>query len=235
MSLNYTQIQAAIHRTVKTTSVSYPIADLTADVNLGLAKAWSIIFSADGKWQWDDTSHTDYPIITTDIVENQRDYAFLTDNIGNLILDIYKVTRANNDGIFEEIYPVDVQSDEYTESFYDGRNITGIPMTYDKTANGIFLDVLPSYNSTGGLKLYINREGTFFITSDTTKKPGFAGLFHEYVVLFASYKYASRNGYKNKQDIYNDMIIMENEMRRYYGKRERDVQTRITACPVNSV
>jgi len=235
MSLNFTQIQVAIHRTVKTDSVSYPITDLTADANLGLAKAWSIIFSSNGKWQWDDTSNTDYPIITTDIVENQRDYAFLTDNSGNLILDIYKVTRKNEDGIYEEIYPVDVQSDEYTESFYDGQDITGIPMTYDKTANGIFFDVLPSYSSTAGLKIYINREGSFFTTSDTIKKPGFAGLFHEYVVLFASYKYASRNGYKNKQDIYNDMIIMENEMRKYYGKREQDVVTRITANEINSV
>lgn len=235
MSLNFTQIQAAIHRTCKSTDVSYPIADLTADANLGLAKAWSIVFSSDGKWQWDDSNFTDYPIITTDIVANQRDYAFLTDNSGNLILDIYKVTIKNNDGIYEEIYPVDVQSDEYTESFYDGQDITGIPQAYDKTANGIFFDVVPDYDAEDGLKIYINREGSFFTTTDTNKKPGFAGLFHEYVVLFASYKYASRNGYKNKQDIYNDMIIMENEMRRYYGKREQDVVTQITANQINSV
>ena len=75
MSLNFTQIQSAIHRTCKTTTTSYPTADLTADVNLGLDKIWAIIFTSNGTWQWDDTNHTsDYPIITTDLVSGQRDY-----------------------------------------------------------------------------------------------------------------------------------------------------------------
>lgn len=243
MSLNFTQIQAAIHRTCKTTTTSYPTADLTADVNLGLDKAWAIIFGANGTWQWDDTNHTsDYPIITTDLVSGQRDYAFLTDNNGNLVLDIYKVMVKQPGGLYKEIRPVDAQSDLEGTPFYDGVDVAGVPDIYDKTANGIFLDPIPNssvYTTAAdledGLKVYINREGSFFTTADTTKKPGFAALFHEYPVLFASYKYACRNQLKNKNDLYNDMINMEAAIRKYYARRERDVQVRITACPVNSV
>lgn len=219
------------------------LAEVTSDVNLGLAKAWSIIFKANGTWQWDDNNFTtDYPIITTDLVSGQRDYSFLTDNDGNLVLDIYKVVVKQPGGLLKEIRPVDAQSDSEGHAFYDGVNVAGVPDIYDKTGNGIFLDPIPnssvytnSADLTNGLQVYINREGSFFTVSDTTKKPGFAGLFHEYPALFASYKYACRNGLKNKQDLYNDMINMEADIKRHYARRERDVVIRITAECINSV
>ena len=212
------------------------LAEATSDLNMGLVEVWALIFSANGTWQWDDSNHTlDYPVISTDIVSGQRDYAFLTDNTGNLILDIYKVMRKNADGVYEKIDPIDVQSEDGTEELYDGRDVGGIPDKYDKTSNGIFLSPIPNYNSTEGLKIYINREGYFFLTSDTTKKPGFAGLFHEYPVLFASYKYAVRNGLKSKIDFMNDMIRMQAAIKKHYRRRERDIQDVISAEVINSV
>lgn len=212
------------------------LAEATSDINLGLAKVWALIFASNNTWQWDDTNHTsDYPIITTDLVNGQRDYAFLTDNDGNLILDIYRVMRKNADGIYEEITPVDVQSDSGVEELYDGRDVAGVPDKYDKTANGIFLSPIPNYDSSEGLKVYINREGIFFTAADTTVKPGFAALFHEYPVLYASYKYAMRNGSKNKNDFWSEMLVMEAAIKKHYARRERDVQQRMTPEPINSV
>lgn len=219
------------------------LAEATTDINLGLSKAWSLIFSSNGTWQWDDTNHTsDYPIIKTNLVSGQRDYAFLTDNTGNLILDIYKVMVKQPGGLYKEIYPVDSQSDRRAEPMWDGVNTPGVPDIYDKTANGIFLDPIPnssvytdSDDLTEGLMVYINREGSFFTSSDTTKKPGFSGLFHEYPVLYASYKYASRNGLKNKNDLYTEMINMENALKKHYRRRERDVQDVMEAERICSV
>lgn len=212
------------------------LKEFTSWLNLGLAEAWAIIFGSNNTWQWDDTNHTaDYPIITTNIVSGQRDYAFLTDNTGNLILDIYRVMRKNNDGVYEEIFPVDVQSDPQTEEFYDGLDVGGIPDKYDKTANGIFLSPIPNYNSTDGLKVYINREGSFFASTDTSKKPGFAGIFHEYPVLCAKYKYAVANGMANKNDFYEQKQIMAAQMKKYYARRDRDIQPFLSAEPINPV
>lgn len=214
------------------------LKQFTSDINLGMAKVWAIIFNINNTWQWDDSNHTaDYPIITTDIVSGQRDYAFLTDNTGNLILDIFRVMRKNADGIYEEIFPVDVQSDPsgITQEFYDGVDAGGIPDKYDKTSNGIFLSPVPNYSSSEGLKVYINREGVLFESTDTTQKPGFAGLFHEYPALFACYRYAVRKGLQSKNDFLNDMLTMEAAIKRYYARRERDVQLRITAEPIDSV
>lgn len=211
------------------------LKEFTAEVNLALDKVWSIIFKASGKWQFDDTNFVDYPIITTNLVSGQRDYTFVTDEQGNLILDIYKVMVKNTDGYYSEIYPIDQQSDYDTQGFYDGRNQTGIPSRYDKTANGIFLDCIPSYNSTLGLKVFINREGSYFAYTDTTKKPGFVGLFHKYLALAPSYEFAMTNQLKNKDDIYNEMILMESDMKKHYRDRSKDENFEVTSEYVNSI
>lgn len=209
------------------------LAQFTADINLALDKAISIILPAGGTWQFDDSNQSDYPIITTNIVSGQRDYPLTTDGSGNLILDIYKVLVANSSGVFSEISPVDQQTttnnNSDTITFLDGNNSTGTPTRYDKTGNGIFLDPIPNYNSTGGLKVLINREGSYFTVSDTTKKPGFAGLFHEYLALRPSYQYAYRKGLANANALRNEMLVMERAIDDYYGSRERDVKMGMTA------
>lgn len=230
MSLTYTQIIALIDRNCKSNSSSYPLADKNADINLALDNVWGTIFDKAGgsKWQFDDSSHTDYPIITTNLVSGQRDYAFVTDEQGNLILDIYKVLVAQPNGTFVEVIPVDVQSEKDTAGFYNGLNTQGTPTKYDKTANAIFLDTIPNYNSTGGLKVYINREGSYFTTADTTKKAGFAGLFHEYLALRPSYQYAFRNSLKNANALLIELTKMEKAIQSYYGRRNRDDRSSMT-------
>jgi hypothetical protein len=236
MSLTKTQIDALIDRNCKSNSTSYTIADKTADENLAIDEAFGVIFTSNGPWQADDPNHTDYPIITTNLVANQRDYTFTTDEQGNLILDIYKVMVKNEEEIYHEIYPVDQQSDEYMDGFWSGQNDTGIPSRYDKTANGIFLDCIPSYNSTGGLKVFINREGSYFTTSDTTKKPGFSGLFHEFVALAPSIRYCKRNSMFDLSDRYErDLEKMKLAMKKHYRDRGRDETPMISSETVNSI
>lgn len=216
------------------TSNTLRLKEFTAEVNLALDKALAIIFRAGGKWQFDDSNHTDYPFITTGLIASQRDYTFTTDEQGNLILDVYKVMVKDENGIFYELDPVDQQNDEDMQSFYDGVNATGKPTRYDKTANGIFLDAIPSYSSAGGLKVFINREGSYFTTSDTTKMPGFSGLFHNYIPLCVSYEYAMTNQLANKDDLYNEMSLMENNMKIHYRDRSRDEVSVITSDIINS-
>lgn len=225
MSMNFTQIVREIDKNCKSNSVSYPLADKVQDINLAMSDALTIAFEAGGTWQYDDSNHTDYPIITTTLVSGQRDYAFTEDQDGNLILDIYKVmVRISETGQYQEVFPVDVQSDNDTESFYDGQNVSGIPYRYDKTANGIFLDPVPNFSSSDGLKIYINREATFFTTADTTKVPGIDPLCHEYLALVPSYKYARTNSLSSVSRLEKDKELMEKRLTRRYARREQDVE-----------
>ncbi len=238
MSINKTQIDSLIKRNCGISSdntVAYPVADMTADENLAIDRVFDLIFKSSGRWQFDDSNHTDYPFITTNLVLGQRDYTFTTDEQGNLILDIYKVMVKTESGIYQEIYPIDQQTDVATDSLWDGQNNNGVPYRYDKTANGIFLDAIPSYNSTNGLKIFINREGSYFTTSDNTKKPGFAGIFHEYIALYPSYLYAMRNALPNKNDLKRDIEEMETKIQQHYRDRSKDETLSISGEQVEYV
>ncbi len=212
-----------------TNSVSYPTANKTRDVNLAVDKVLSQIFEVGGTWQFDDSNHTDYPIITTSLVSGQRDYSFTTDGSSNLILDIYKVVVADSAGVFHEIFPDDQQTKFSNPAFYDGLNTGGQPTTYDKTANGIFLNPIPNYAQAGGLKVYINRESSYFVAADTTKKAGFAGLFHEYLALRPAYNFCFRKGLPQANNLKQEMLELEEGIKNYYKAREKDAPKVVTA------
>lgn len=226
------------------------LKSLTADVNLALDDFVALAIKSSGTWQFDDSNQGDYPIITTNLTSGQRDYSFTTDGSGNLILDIYQVFVANPSGIFREVLPVDVQSQSSLvggvlsgnlgsggdlSGFWDGRNTTGTPNKYDKTANGIFLDPIPNYNSSGGLKVYINREGSYFVSTDTTKKPGVPGIFHKYFALKPALDYARRNNLAVLPRLEAEVLRFEGNERlgvvgaiqEYFSRRPRDEQPRL--------
>jgi len=207
------------------------LLEWTNNVNSAHDDALDIIFPIGGTWQFDDSNHTDYPIIKTNLSSGQRSYPFTSDENGNLILDVYKVMVAGSDGVFREIEPVDQESPQGntdTTSFFDERNTSGTPTRYNKTANGIFLDPIPNYSYSNGLKMFISREGSYFTTTDTTKKPGIAGLFHEYYVVNPAFKYASIKDLSVTANLYDRKTKLEERIASYYGFRERDVIKRLT-------
>ena len=204
------------------------MAQFTADINLAMDNVAAKIFKLGGTWQFDDSNHTGYPIITTDLVAGQRDYSFTTDDAGNLILGIYKVMVLEN-GKYKDLTPVDQQSQtEDVASLTDGVDLEGSVYRYDKTANGIFLDLVPTADVTGGLKVFINRESTYFTVSDTTKKPGFDGLVHEYLVYEVAYKYARDKRLANKNDLKEGLALEMVKVENRYGRRERDIARNLT-------
>lgn len=218
------------------------LKNLTADVNLALDDFTELAIKSSGTWQIDDSGHTDYPIITTDLISGQRDYTFTTDGSGNLILDIYKVLVADPSGKYTEIKPVDVQSQGDTSTFTDGQNSGGTPTRYDKTANGFFLDLIPNYNYTNGLKVYINREASYFTYTDTIKKPGVPGIFHKYFYLKPASDYSRRNSLANKKDLEDELMKMEGSERlgidgsikEYFSARPKDERPRINPARQNN-
>lgn len=202
------------------------MAEFTAEINLALSRVLDIIFTAGGTWAFDDSNHDDFPIITTDIEAGERRYLFTEDESGNLILDIARVfiKNADTNGVYQEIYPVDVETDQGTESFTDGKETQSIPYRYTKLGNGIFLDGVPPEDVDEGLKMYVSREGSYFVVGDTTKKAGFAGLYHEYLAVRASYVFATNNNFDPTiiAVLRAEMLDWEKRIEDYYGRREKD-------------
>lgn len=218
------------------------LKQFTARVNLALDRYFAIAIQASGTWQLDDNNHTKYPIIKTDLVLGQRSYTFLTDEQGNVILDIYKVFIKDEAGLYREIYPVDVQTQTGTEGFTDGQDQTGLPYRYEKTANGIFLDFIPSYNSSNGLKVYVNRESSYFTYQDTAKTPGYP-YHQEYFFLKPAFDDARINSRAGFARLEAEMLKLEGDttsgrvglIAKAYGNRRKDEQQVITTEPINSI
>lgn len=216
------------------------LKDFAAEYNVAYDDFLNIAFGPDGTWQLDDSNHTDYPFITTNIVSGQRDYSFTTDGSGNIILDIFRVmAKPSATGNYQELRPVDQNTpnsfnSEDTTSFIDGQNTTGIPTRYDKIGNGILLDSIPSFNATAGLKLFINREPSYAVYTDTTKKPGVPGNLHAWFYLKPAYNYAKRFDLKSLPRIERDVELMKEAIKQTFRRRQRDVSKRLVPAYQNN-
>ena len=182
-------------------------------------------------WNTDDFNHTTDPFITTPLVLGQRDYHFTVDQEGSIILDIEKVMiRLPSPGaLYVDMLPVDMQSDENVQSFYNDVKAQGVPWRYDKTGNGIFLDPIPNYSDTDGLKLFINRESTYFTVSDIVKISGIDSLCHDFLYLKPSYEYARDKSLTNKIDLARDMAVSWKKIEGRYGSKEKDIRHIMTS------
>lgn len=211
------------------------LADFTGMVNIALDNALHIIFKADGRWQFDDSGHTTYPILTGNLVDGQRDYSFIQDSDSNLILDIHRVfVKQSASSPYYEIFPVDAQTDDESKisNIVDGLNVEGQPYQYDKTATGLFLDPIPNANVTNGLKVYVSREGSYFSTSDTTKTPGFAGLYHDYLAIWAAYDYALAHRLDAQESLKRDLLETEEKITDFYSRRDFHDRPQMTSEPI---
>ena len=198
------------------------LKELTADVNNAVDDYIAMAVQSSGMWKLDDTNHTDFPEITTDLSTTKRDYTFITDENGNHILDIYKVYAKQTGEAYQLLTPYDSDTEKEASTFTDGQSTAGVPSKYDKHANSIRLDVFPSSNVTDGLKVSINREGSYFTYTDTTKKPGFPGVHHKYFYLKPALDYARRNTSTSYPRIEAEVLTLERQIREYFDRRSKD-------------
>lgn len=209
----------------------------TSWINLGLDDTWNTILLACSLGGLDDSNYSDYPFFSTNLISGQRDYSYTIDGDGSVILDCSRVMVANTAGTFAEIYPVNQDTTTAnrgnptdTTSFIDGRNASGIPTRYSKQGgNSILLDVIPNYNSTNGLIFFGTREASYFNVNDTTKRPGFVGIFQSYPALFASEMYAGMKTLGNLKKLNLDKTNMKRDIQVYYTQRDKDVPKRMNA------
>ena len=207
-------------------------AQWTAILNVCLDRTLHTLYSADGKFQFDDANHSKNPFITFELTINQRNYNLTNDEQGNLILDIHALyARQSTTSPYYLLNPVDYQSIG-DDVFTDGLTHTGWPTSYDKTGNLIKLDLTPGATVENGLKALINREGSYFATSDTIKEAGFAGLYHEILILEACYRYARANSLVVKNDLKVDIKDMKAELIEYQSRRARDERTVMSNEPI---
>lgn len=210
------------------------LATFTRLLNEGLNRVTSLILQADGRWQFDDTAFTDYPIATTTLVttsgSEQQDYTF---DITHLRITRVEVKDVN--GNWKLLEPID-QADIYNQSLTDFLKTAGLPMYYDKIANSIFLYPKPlatAVTATNGLKVYFQRPPSYFTSSDTTKVPGFNSLYHKLIGLIACREYALDRGLAAKDNLTQRVVEGEQDLQDNYSLRNKDEKIQVRVRRVN--
>lgn len=210
---------------VNTDSVKFPIEDKTRIINRWYERTVGKILETDGRWQWDDTNYTDLPIATTDLVSGQQDYSFAVSH-----LRVTRMEVKDTAGNWRWLSPLD-QNDYRRKSITEFGEKEGVPQWYDKLANSVFLYPQPNYSQNLGLKVYFQRDAQLFTTTDTTKEPGFASIFHRILALGPALEYASSNGLNtNKIKVLRDEIAqLELDIKEFYSKKSKDEQVGLFA------
>jgi hypothetical protein len=206
-----------------TDTTSYPIVDFTRSANEAYKLTNQIIWQSSGEWEFDDSNFTTLPVATTTLVADQADY-----QIPSYAQKIDRLEVLDVSGDSHKVVPFDkgMRSEAMTELY----SSTGLPEYYDMVGNSIKLYPTPDATYctlAAGLKLYFSREVDEFVIGDTTMEPGFLGDFHRMISLGAALDWAMPKGLSVITSLQNQISAMKENIKKFYGHRDRDLRVKI--------
>lgn len=220
-TINNQGIVQQVRALMRVDSTQWSTAKIVASANNWLDTVTGFAIGADARFQWDDSNHTKLPIGTTNLVANQSDYSFLTDEQGNSIITLTRLEILDPSGYYRQLEPIDqVELDGAEDEFL---RVAGLPVKYDKLADNIVrLYPKPLTSVTSGLKFYFQRSASYFATTDTSKAPGVSPLLHRGFVIAGAYDGALTLGLKNLQALSVERTYEQKKMEDYFTIRTND-------------
>lgn len=212
---------------LKITNTDYSLPAKARSANTWLEKAAFNLMISAGAWQYDDPNYTNLPIFTTDLVSGQQNYT-----LSNTYYSVRKVLIKDSDGNWNNLKQIDIDQDA-SESYLEQKRSTGQPSEYDIYGDQIVLDRAPNYNSTGGLKVYVERRPDYFLGDDSSgdndKEPGIPSIFHKYIAYGMIYDYAERRDLPSVDRISVKLREYEEMMKLHGARRNKGKRHRLTA------
>ena len=198
------------------------LATFTRYLNNGLNRLSTVIGDADTRWQFHDSNYTTHPIAKTTLVAGQRDY-----KLADIHQEVRHVYVKNSDGKDVPLQPIDehdiAKGGQSPETFLE---TDGMPMYCDKKGRSLFLYPAPAagqVTTSEGLVVSYSSSPSYFASDDITKTAGVPPIFQNYPAIFASIEYATNNKMRSKaKDFKVEMLEMEEMIRAFYAKRDKD-------------
>jgi len=182
----------------------------------------------DRRFQLDDTNHTKLPRGTTDLVANQSEYSFLTDEQGNRITNLTRIDILDASGLWRQLVPMD-QAQIEGIALDEWNKTANLPLYYDKIADNVIrLYPKPATSVTAGIKYYFQRSPSYFVATDTTKQPGVADDLHRGFIVASAYDVAFTLGLPNLQALSVELQKEEAVIDEYFASRETDGVLKLT-------
>ncbi len=230
-TVDNTGILQQVRKLMRVDSSQWPTVNVVNSVNNWNNFLAGYAIGADKRFQWDDTNHTKLPIGTTNLVANQADYSFLTDEQGNRILTLTRLEMLDSNGQYILLHEID--ESEIYDAIDQEQSVAGQPRYYDKIADNIIrLYPKPVASVTSGLKFYFQRAPAPFTAASTTTEPGFAPELHRGFVIAAAYDGALTLGLQNLQALKVELQEEKLYVERHFANRNNDIRKQFTMAPV---
>ena len=225
-----TGILQQVRKMMRVDANQWPTVNVVNSCNNWLDTVAGYAIGTDNRFQWDDTNHSKLPIGTTNLVANQSDYSFLTDEQGNSIVTLTRIDLLTATGGSTYVQLQEVDQKDYEGYGLDSlQTTTGTPQYYDKIADNIIrLYPKPKTSVTAGLKFYFQRTPSYFVVTDTTKAPGVSPLLHRGFVIAAAYDGTLTLGLNNLQPLSVELQKEEKKMIQYFSDRNQDSDQQLT-------
>jgi hypothetical protein len=186
---------------------------------------------------FDDYNYADHSFGTFAINSGQNDYQFLTDEDGNTITDITGIAiKTEASGDYVSLDKLTLDSTEAQLIMSPNTSNTGTPTGYIERNNTVFLNIVPNFTLSAGGKVFYRLVPSYFATTDTTKKPGFAPQFHSVLSLGASYDWLMQNKPENVTRLNSLQAEIEDMMGDFisYTRMKNPTHGRIIGSSLNS-
>lgn len=207
---------------------------IITNLNEAFADILPMLLMGNDKIRWDDVNNTDKPVGKINIVASQNDYKITTDDNSLDILNLVGV-HILTDASTSTYTPIAKANADDPDALNfvspPDTSVTGTPSRYLEVGNILYLDILPSYSATNGIKLFFQRQQTYFTVTgtsgDDTTEPGIPLPFHELLALIA----AQKLNMVNRTDDTNLLTILSNEIARKKKELRAFVNMRHPAQP----
>lgn len=225
-NINKLGLVEQVRQLMRVDSSQWPTSRIVNSANNWLDYVTGYAIGADKRFQWDDTNHSKLPIGTTNLIANQSDYSFLTDEQGNRILTLTRIEVKDSTGFWTKLTPIDQNNIQV--AIDEAQRTAGLPLYYDKIADNIIrLYPKPQNNVTNGIKFYFQRAPSYFVATDTTKEPGVAPTLHRGFVIASAYDGCMTLGLGNLQALSIERQYEEKKMQDYFLNRNGDEQLKM--------
>jgi len=214
--VNYSTLTADVDFLCGSTSASYPIADKTRNINISYQRVATLIWQADGTWNYDDANNTDSPIAYRTIANASASYLIPT-----TALRVRQVEIKDGQGDWQVLNPITY--DEIGISPEEYLTGGGLPVRYLLDGNEIRLFPAPKTGDvtmTSGLAVRLSRAPTEFATSATTATPGFPASFHRILAYDAAIDFEQEP--RKREFLLLQRDRLEKGLTRFYQGRSDD-------------
>lgn len=222
-----------------TDTVSYTDAQMLIAINIWYQKVADMIFGSQDNSDFDDQRATNYPIVTTPMVANQRDY---TIGVNERMLKIKRVdacydgsnsyrATAFDTGTFP--YGLKFDNASSVDAQFDA-NFNIYEPRWDFAYNAIWIAPMPvqaNEDAGGFIRVEWERSVVPFTTSDytsvltdSTVVPGFDLPFHPILAYGAAWEYAVAKQLPQLKQIQGMLQDFEIRLRQAYGRKDLDFQ-----------